>query len=121
MNLLSAMPGLSVHETIVAVTPVKEPTRSFDLDKAVKLLREGLVLVNSFYPPGALEWLRENRPDIAKQLKADWKDIDLAIKAEDMSKATLAAELCIRHHRKAFDIFLSRPPVIEVQGELLAA
>jgi len=93
----------------------------FDIDKAVKLLHEGLVLVNSFYPPGAMEWLRENRPDIAKQLKSDWKAIDLAIKAEDMQAATSAAELCIRQHRKAFDIYLARPPIIEVQGDLLAA
>ncbi len=114
MNLLAAMPGLSKHETNI-------PKPVFDIDRASKLLREGLVLVNSFYPPGAMEWLRENRPDVVKQLKQDWKDIDLAIKAEDMKAATLAAETCIKHHRKAFEIFEGRPPVIEIQGDLLAA
>jgi hypothetical protein len=114
MSLLSAMPGLSKHETNIPVVP-------FDIEKATRLLKDGLALINSFYPPGAMEWLRENRPDLAKQLKADWKDIDRAINAEDMKSATLTAETCIKHHRKAFEIFEGRPPSIEIQGDLLAA
>lgn len=112
MSRFKSIPGLQKFK--------ETPAPLFDIDKAVKLLREGLVLVNSFYPPGAMEWLRENRPDIPKQLKADWKAIDQAINDEDMTAASVAAELCIKHHRKAFEIFEGRPPVIEVQGDLLA-
>lgn len=114
MSLLAAMPGLAAHETAI-------PAPAFDVDRAHQMLRDGLSLVNSFYPPGAMEWLRENWPDIPKQLKADWKAICQAIKAEDMPAVSAAAELCVKHHRKAFEIYAGRPPSIEVQGDLLAA
>lgn len=101
--------------------PAAPAPPAFDVDKAHQLLRDGLSLVNSFYPAGAMEWLRDTRPDIPKQLKADWKAICAAIDAGDIVAVSSAVEVCIRHHRKAFEIFEGRPPVIEVQGDLLAA
>lgn len=117
MSLLSAIPGLSRHET--RVPPAMPET--FDRDKALRLLRDGMSMINSFYPPGAMEWLREKRPDVVKQLKADVADIEKAIMGEEISKVALSVETCIKHHRKAFEIFEARPPVMEVQGDLLAA
>ena len=117
MTLLSAIPGLSAHEMKIPTAPIIP----FDRDKAVQILRDGISLINSFYPDGALEWLRENRPDITRQLKADFKAIEQAIMDEDRKKVSGAVEVCIKHHRRAFEIFEVRPPVIEVQGDLLAA
>jgi len=93
----------------------------FDLDRAVQVLRDGVSLINSFYPDGAMEWLRDKRPDVVRQLKADFLAINSAIHEEDRLKVVVAVELCIKHHRKAFEIFAVRPPVIDVQGDLLVA
>jgi hypothetical protein len=117
MTLLSAIPGLSAHEMKIPAAPII----LFDRDKAVQILRDGISLINSFYPAGAMEWLRENRPDVIKQLKSDLLAIEQAISNEDHSKVSVTIELGIKHHRRAFELFELRPPVIEVQGDLLAA
>lgn len=93
----------------------------FDRDKAFQILRDGVSMINSFYPVGAMDWLRTNRPDVVKQLKADYRNIDQAIHNEDRTAVSVSVELCIKHHRKAFEIFEARPPVIDVQGDLMAA
>ena len=93
----------------------------FDRDKAFQLLRDGISLINSFYPAGAMEWLREHRPDVVKQLKVDFKNIEQCILDEERTKVAICVELCINHHRRAFEIFEARPPVIDVQSDLLAA
>jgi hypothetical protein len=92
----------------------------FDTQKGMQVLRDTLSIVNSEYPVGSLEWLRVNRPDVAEQLKGVWKQIGAAIDAEDMTKVKVSAELCLKYHRRAFEIFAGRPPVMEVQGDLLS-
>jgi len=99
---------------------VSDPS-SFDREKAMQLLRDGMSLINSFYPAGALEWLRENRPDVMRHLKDDRRAINQAIQDEDYAAVVAVVETSIKHHRQAFAIYEARPPVIEVQGDLLAA
>jgi hypothetical protein len=94
---------------------------AFDGDKASRLLRDGLSLVNSLYPAGAMEWLAANRADVCTQLKSVWKSIGAAIRAEDIKMVTEAVELWIKYMRRAIELFNGRPPVIEIQGDLLAA
>lgn len=93
----------------------------FDREKAMRILRDGVSLINSFYPAGAIEWLWDNRLDVMKQLRDDRKEINRAILEEDHVAVVAAVESSIRHHRKAFAIYEARPPVVEVQGDLLAA
>ncbi len=104
------IPGLS---KFAAAAPV------FDAERGVQILRDTLCIVNSEYPVGSLEWLRLNRPDVAEQLKSAWKQIGAAIDAEDMPGVKAASDICLRYHRRAFEIFAGRPPVVEVQGDLL--
>ena len=108
------IPAVRQFQTMVAPAP-------FDRDRAIQVLRDGISLINSFYPAGAMEWLRDNRPDVIRQLKADFLAINSAIHEEDRLKVTVAVELCIKHHRRAFEIFAVRPPVIEVQDDLRRA
>lgn len=115
MSLLAAIPGLSAHET--SVPPPALPP--FDRDKALQLLRDGVSLINSFYPTGAMEWLREHRTDVITILNADYARIEQSILAEDRTKVAVSVELLIKHHRRAFEIYEARPPVIEIQGDLL--
>lgn len=102
-----------------AETPAQQPEKPiFDGDKAYRLMRDAISLLNSFYPDGALEWLTINRPDVGKHLLEAENDIDQAIFAEDIDQVTAALERYVKLSRAAFKVFEARPPVIEVQEKL---
>lgn len=115
-GLMSAIPGLAMHKTTVPDPP---PPPAFDREKADSLMREAISLLCSFYPVGAMEWLRENRPDAVKHLEESMAEIDAAVLAEDIKAVTAALERYVKFHQRAFELFEQRPPVIEVQEALL--
>lgn len=117
-GLLSNIPGLAAHQVQVPeVTP--EPARSdFDREAAFRLVSDAVSLLASFYPAGALEWLRENRPDVIRYLTEAEIALDMAILAEDITQFRVVLEEYVKYHRKAFKIYEERPPVVEVQDDL---
>lgn len=115
MSLLSAIPGLAMHQ--VATPALVAP--AFDRERASRLMRDAISLLNSFYPAGAMEWLRLNRPDVSKELEGTMADIDAAVLVEDLPAVTATLDKFVKYHRKAFSIFEGRPPVVEVQERLI--
>lgn len=108
MGLLDAIPGLATHQAEpVAVIP------EFDRQRADSLIRDAYSMASSMYPDGALEWLRENRPDVVRYLEECEAGVDAAVLAGDQAVFEKALGLWSAAHRKAFFIFLERPPVIQ--------
>ncbi len=98
MSLLSAIPGLSRHQS--------EPVRPvFDLDRAVRLIGEAQELLAGYYPAGALEWLRQMRPDVSAFLKQCERELDAAAAVEDMPVLSRALDRYVEAHRRAFAIY----------------
>ena len=113
-GLISNIPGLAAHR--VAVPVAASP---FDRERAIRLTGDAVSLLSSYYPAGALEWLKENRPDVDRYLREAEQDLDESIEREDLPRFTKALEIYIKRHQRGFEIFNERPPVMEVQGELL--
>jgi len=113
MSLLNAIPGLKKHQTETAAP-------AFDREKAGRLIRDALSLISSFYPEGALEWLRASRPDITAVLKECSDAIDTAVLTDNSVAFSSALERFIKLHRQAFELYAERPPVIDVQTDLFS-
>ncbi len=112
MSLLENCPGLQAHQVEV---PEAKP---FDREKAYRLVRDAVSLLGSYYPAGALEWLRENRPDVTRFLKETEAELDRAVLDGDMAAFARTLEVYTRSHQRAFRIYEERPPVVEAQGEM---
>jgi hypothetical protein len=52
---------------------------AFDKDRACDLIGDALKLIRSRYPAGAMEWLRQYRPETIKQIKAVEAEMDAAV------------------------------------------
>ena len=111
MALLDAIPGLSMHQVVI-------PQEGFDQEKAFKLVKDALSLLASFYPAGALEWIDGNRPDVAGYLRKTESAVNAAILAENVVDFPGALERFVEAHRRAFDLYSDRPPVVEHQDDL---
>lgn len=111
-GLLANIPGLSAHKAVV-------PATAFDRERAGRLVGDAVSLLSSLYPAGTLEWLKANRPDVYRYLVESEQDLDASIDAEDPGRFAKSLEIYVKRFQKAFDIFNERPPVMEVQGELL--
>lgn len=111
-GLLNAIPGLARHQS-TASAPVKD----FDLERACRLVDDATALLTNDYPAGALEWLRQNRPDVARYLKECERDLDAVLMAEDMAQLPKVLDRYVDAHRRAFKVFEARPPVIEVDRQ----
>ncbi len=107
--LLVNIPGLAAHRERVS-----EP-RPFDRVAVERMLRKAIGLLESYYPTGALEWLREMRPEIINFLKACEREVDAAVLTEDMRRVRQALRRYVEAHQRAFRIYQSR----DTQGELL--
>lgn len=125
MSLLSKIPGLSRHQAleIDQPLPMSTPPTYFDRRWADRLIGNALADVDAAYAAGALDWIHTNRPDVAAFLRETILEIDAAVTAEDGPRVTTAIERFVEAHKRAFRIFETRPPVIEVdlQLDLLAA
>lgn len=107
MGLLDAIPGLAAHQSEPAGA---EP--EFDLELAYRLIKEAQGLVGSMYPDGALEWLRQNRPEVVKYLGDAGNEVDAAVLAGDMARFRRSLDLWAVAHRKAFAVYNERPGVM---------
>ena len=98
-----------------------DPIKSdFDQVRAMRLVADAVGLISSFYPDGALGWLRENRPDVMRYLTAAEIALDMAIVNENGPELTVALEKYVQYHQRAFKVFETRPPVAEVQTDMFA-
>lgn len=111
-GLLANIPGLAAHKTV-------EPVVAFDRERAERLICDAVSLLSSIYPAGALEWLEKNRPDVYRYLRESEQELDKSVTDEDAMGFAKALERYTKRSQKAFEIFAARPPVVEVQGELL--
>lgn len=111
-GLLANIPGLAAHKG----TPPRVP---FDRERACRLVGDAVSLLTSMYPSGALEWIEGNRPDVHKYLREAERDLDASVESEDSTAFAKALEIYVKRHQRAFEIYNERPPVVEVQGELL--
>jgi hypothetical protein len=112
MSGLSSLPGLEAHR----IMP-DEKRPAFNHEKAARLVSDAVSLLESLYPPGGIEWLRENRRDVISHLKEIETCLDKAIEAGDLAAFTKALDLYTRSYQKAFEVYNARPPVIE-QGSM---
>lgn len=91
----------------------------FDQDKAQRLISDTYSLISTECPAGALTWIDSNRPNISFQLKRAEKAVYKAFETENLERLVKVLDAWKRYHLKAFAVFEARPPVIEVQGDLL--
>ena len=117
MALADKVKGLKKHK-IEVPPPAAEPVKPFDFERADRHLRELNDSVGAKYPDGCIEWLAANRQDISQALIAGENAVDLAYLAEDLPALINKLDLLNRMYLKAFDVFNTRPPVIEVQADL---
>lgn len=111
-GLLDSIPGLAAH-AVVTVPP------AFDADRAVRLVADAVSLLASMYPAGCMEWVEANRPDVYRYIREAERDLDLAVDNEDALGFAKALEVYSKRYQRAFEIYVGRPPVVEVQGELI--
>jgi hypothetical protein len=116
-KLTDRFPGLAKHRSdapaaVLMSQPVPDPAGSF------VLLREAMALLESFYPAGAFEYLRAERPEIIDSLKVIEKEVDDAVADGLLAVTREKLLLFVDAHRRAFDVFTNRPPVIDMQGDL---
>lgn len=107
MGLLDAIPGLAAHQEDLV------ESAEFDRPRADRLIRDAYSFVSSMYPAGALEWLGQHRPDVTGYLKECEAAVDAAVLTGDQEKFEKSLEVWSAAHRKAFFIYLERPPVIQ--------
>jgi hypothetical protein len=117
MSLADKLTGLSRHK-IDLPPPPQEPVAVFDRKKADQLLRSINDSLGIEYPAGCLEWLSVNRPDIWKALCEGENAVNAAYLAENLPEMEKAGDLLQRMYCKAYEVFNTRPPVIEVQADL---
>jgi hypothetical protein len=118
MSLLSAMPGLALHDT--PRPPIPPVIVVFDNAMAQQIIRQAITDVAMCFPaPDPWGWLLDNRPEVISELKRVGNDMNVAYLALDMVAVSAAADVFVRFHKKAWQIYEQRPPVIEVQGDLL--
>ena len=118
MSLLAAIPGLSAHEVSI---PVAAPVVvSFDNDAAMVVIRRAVEEVAMAFPaPDPWGWLSDNRSDVISELKKAGNDMNVAYLAEDLEQVKVKAERFVKLHLRAWELYVQRPPVIEVQERLL--
>ncbi len=107
-GLMQSIPGLSKHETVVPP--------SLDSRKASRLIREAISLLSSYYPTGALEWIREERPDLYAKLREAERTVDEVAKGDEVGPLRKALDEYVTAHRRAFSAYEGRPPVIQQRG-----
>lgn len=116
MGLRDAIPGLKAHDTVVA-SPA--PAVAFDKDAAGDVVREAVAAVNASFPsPDAWSWLVDNRPDVVSELKRFGKEMSLACLNQDMAVLTASADLYVRAHARAWQLYADRRPAAESQAVL---
>lgn len=98
--------------------PAPEPVAVFDQARADQVLRETNDAVGVKYPSGSLEWIIANRKDIWTALCEGENAVDVAYIDCDLPGLVKATDLLQRMYMKAFDVFNSRPPIVEVQADL---
>lgn len=113
-GLLANIPGLAAHKVAVPEAAV-----AFDWERAARLVGDAVSLLSSTYPAGAMEWLAVNRPDVHRYIQEAEQALDGSVEREDSAAFAKALELYIKRHQRAFELYNERPPVMEVQGELL--
>lgn len=113
MRGLSSLPGLEAHRI---VPEEKKPV--FDHERAVRLVSDAVSLLESLYPQGGMEWLRENRRDVIDHLKAAEARLDKAAAGEELAEFTAALKHYTESYKRAFEVYNGRPPVIERQKGL---
>jgi len=117
VSLLAAMPGLSVHAP-KAPAPV---VVAFDDAAAHDIVRQAVRDVAAAFPaPDPWGWLAANRPEVIVELKRVGKAMGTAHLSLDIDTVKASAATFVQYHLKAWKIYELRPPVIEVQGNLLA-
>ena len=89
--------------------------KQFDAAKAHQLIKDTISLTRSQCPEGAIEWLEDNRPDLAQCLDDAGAAINEAFDREDSLSLSLGLKAWSEKHYLAFGIFNCRPPVINMQ------
>lgn len=118
MSLLAAIPGLAAHETAVPVPP--PVVVSFDNAAALRVIRAAVLEVGQAFPaPDPWGWLKANRPDVIEELKVSRDAVDVAYAVQDMKQVKEKAARFVKLHLRAWELYVQRPPVIEVQERLL--
>lgn len=117
MGLRDNIPGLSRHRT---GQQVQAQASEFDRPRVEKLIADAVDLLNGYYPAGALEWVRNNRPDLADTLRDKARAIDAAVVKEDLPTVRRALTVYVDAHRQAFDLFREQPPsaAVDLQRNL---
>lgn len=118
-DLFSAIPGLAAHETAVPPPPAPVVV-AFDNAAAQEIIRSAIHDTACAYPSGSpWTWLVDNRPDVISELKKAGNDMNAAYLAADMEQVKAKADRYVRLHKRAWQLYEERPPVIERQDSLL--
>lgn len=117
MALADKVKGLSKHK-IEVPPPAPAPVIVFDNAAADRLITETADAISAPYPVGCIEWLIMNRTEIWDALRDVEFKVDAAYLSCDLPALKKALDLCCRTYLKAYEVFNTRPPVIEVQADL---
>lgn len=115
-GLMAMVPGLAKHRTATPAVAVVPPVPN--RERAFELLRESVRLLAELYPEQALVWLREYRPDVVAHLRDCEGAVDAAVLSGDLDRTRRTLTRYVSEHQRAFDLFKSRPPVVDTQGDL---
>jgi hypothetical protein len=75
------------------------------LRRAGDLMSAAAIYINGDYPPGAIEWLKLNRPDISSELGLKSAQVDAAFGAGDFAGFREAVDAWRRYHLRAWRVF----------------
>lgn len=111
-GLAGRIPGLSKHRSASAPVP------SVDLRPEIqRLLREAIAVVADGHPDNALQWLRDERPDVIAYMRKVEDEVDEAAIAQDIDQLRKVLRAYMEGYRRAFDLYKTRP-IQDVQGGL---
>lgn len=119
MSRFKSLSGLQKFKDQPAPPPIETV---FDDAAAHEIVRQAVNTVAVAFPaPDAWSWLSSNRPEIIAELKRVGKAMGTAHLSLDIELVKSAAETFAKYYLKAWGIYEQRPPVIEVQGDLMVA
>jgi DNA primase len=110
--ILAGLPPAMTIETKGASTMAPE-SESFNSEKCIRLISEARGRIASACPPGAPDWLEENKGDVWRYLKAADKAVDDAFETRDEQALIKNLKAWEKYHLRAWEIFNERPKVIE--------
>jgi hypothetical protein len=111
-GLAGRIPGLEKHRS--ASVPAPSEDRRPEIQR---LLREAIAVVADEHPDNALQWLRDERPDVIAYMCKVEDEVDEAAIDQDIERLRKALRSYMEGYRRAFDLYKTRL-IQDVQGGL---